>query len=158
MSKKRKSGGNVAILSIVVVAFSILWMIVRHDLWAWALVFAVVTITILTQAHIAGVRQGRESAKSAEPVPQDQDKEKPVEKTIAGTRLEAFETTLAEANLFAYELQQGLIPDGNSENNPGYGPMDFNEWREWKKREFERTGNLWHNHPGGLPPKEDAAA
>jgi hypothetical protein len=65
---------------------------------------------------------------------------------------------LAEANLFAYELKHGLVPDGNSENNPGYGPMDFDEWREWKQREFERSGNLWHNHPGGLPPKEDDAA
>jgi hypothetical protein len=80
------------------------------------------------------------------------------EKTIAEGRLEAFQTGLAEAELFAYELKHGLVPDGNSEGNPGYGPMDFNEWREWKRREFDRTGNLWHNHSGGLPPKEGNAA
>jgi len=77
------------------------------------------------------------------------------EKTEAEAQLEAFETAMAEVELFAYELKQGLVPDGNSEDNPGYGPMDFDEWREWKEQEFERTGNLWHNHPGGLPPKED---
>ena len=156
MGEKRTSGGTAAVLSIVVVALSILWVLIRPDLWAWALGFAVITITMLTLAHNAGVRQGRESAMSAEPVPQD--KEEPDEKTIAEPRLQAFETALAEAELFAYELKQGLVPDGNSEDNPGYGPMDFNEWREWKQREFERTGNLWHNHPGGLPPKEDNAA
>ena len=139
------------VLTIVVVAISILWALVRPDLWAWAFGFAVITITMLTLAHNAGVRQGRECAMSAEPLPQD--KEKPEEKTIAEARLEAFETALAEAELFAYELKQGLVPDGNSEHNPGYGPMDFDEWREWKQREYERTGNLWHNHPGGLRPK-----
>lgn len=156
MGERRTSGGAASVLSIIVVALSILWVFVRPDLWAWALGFAVITITILALAHNAGVRQGRESAMSAQPVPED--KEKPDEKTIAETRLEAFETALAEANLFAYELKHGLVPDENFENNPGYGPMDFDEWREWKQREFERTGNLWHNHPGGLPPKEDDAA
>lgn len=155
MGEKRTSGGTAAVLSIVVVSLSILWMLIRPDLWAWALGFAVITITMLTLAHNAGVRQGREGAISAEPVPQN--KEKPDEKTMAEARLEAFETVLAEAELFAYELKQGLVPDGNSKDNPGYGPLDFNEWREWKKQEFERTGNLWHNHPGGLPPKEDAS-
>ena len=156
MGERRTSGGTVSVLSIVVVALSILWVLVRPDLWAWGLGFAVITITMLTLAHNAGVRKGRESAMSVEPVPQD--KEKPNEKTTAEAQLEAFETALAEANLFAYELKHGLVPDGNSENNPGYGPMDFDEWREWKQREFERTGNLWHNHPSGLPPKEDDAA
>lgn len=156
MGEKRTSGGTAAVLSSIVVAISILWVFIRPDFWAWALGFAVITITMLTLAHNAGVRQGRESAMSAEPVPQD--KEKPDEKTIADAKLEAFETGLAEAKLFAYELEQGLIPDGNSENNPGYGPMDFDEWRDWKQREFERTGNLWHNHPGGLPPQENNAA
>lgn len=46
----------------------------------------------------------------------------------------------------------------NSESNPGYGPMDFDEWREWKQRGFEQTGNAWFNHPDGLPPKADDAA
>ena len=156
MGEKRTSSGTAAVLSIVVVALSTFWVLIRPDLWAWALGFAVITITMLTLAHNAGVRQGYESAMSANSVPQD--KEKPDEKTIAETRLEAFETVLAEANLFAYELKQGLVPDGNSEDNPGYGPMDFNEWREWTQREFDRTGNLWHNHPGGLPPKEGNAA
>jgi hypothetical protein len=156
MGERRSSVGTVTVLTIVVVAISILWALVRPDLWAWAFGFAVITITMLTLAHNAGVRQGRECAMSAEPLPQD--KEKPEEKTIAEARLEAFETALAEAELFAYELKQGLVPDGNSEDNPGYGPMDFDEWREWKQREFERTENLWHNHPGGLPPKEDDAA
>ena len=156
MSEKRTSGGAATVLSIVVVALSILWVLVRPDLWAWALGFAVITTTILTLAHNAGVRQGRESLMSAEPFPQD--KEKPEEKSIEEAQLEAFETVLAEADLFAYELEQGLVPDGNSEHNPGYGPMDFDEWREWKQREFERTGNIWHNYPGGLPPKEDDTA
>ena len=156
MGEKRTSGGTAAMLPIVVVALSILWVLIRPDLWAWALGFAVITITMLTLAHNAGMRQGRESAMSAEPIPQD--KEKADEKTIAEARLEAFETALAEGDLFAYELKHGLVPDGNSEDNPGYGPMDFNEWQEWKRREFERTGNLWHNHPGGLPPKEGYAA
>ena len=152
MGEKRTSDGTASVLSIVVVALSILWVLVRPDLWAWALGFSVITITMLTLAHNAGVRQGLESAMNAQPVPQD--KEKPDESSIAEARLENFKTVLAEAELFAYELKQGLVPDGNSEHNPGYGPMDFDEWREWKQREYERTGNLWHNHPGGLPPKE----
>ncbi len=154
MGEKRTSGGTAAVLSIVVVSLSILWVLIRPDLWAWALGFAVITISMLTLAQNAGVRQGREGAVSAESVPQT--KEKPDEKTMAEARLEACETVLAEAELFAYELSHGLVPDGNSKDNPGYGPMDFNEWRAWKKQEFERSGNLWHNHPGGLPPKEDA--
>ena len=126
MGEKRTSGGNAGTLPIVVVALSILWVLIRPDLWAWALGFAVITISMLTLAHNAGMRQGRESAMSAEPIPQD--KEKVDEKTIAEARLDAFETGLAEAELFAYELKHGLVPDGNSEDNPGYGPMDFNEW------------------------------
>ncbi len=142
--------------SIIVVALSILWVLVRPDLWAWALGFAVFTITMLALAHNAGARQGRESAMSAQQVPED--KEKPDEKTIEEAQLEALNGVLNAANLFAYELERGLVPDGNSKNNPGYGPMDFGEWQEWKQREFERTGNIWHNHPGGLPPKKDDAA
>ena len=156
MGEKRTSGGTAAVLSIVVVALSILWVLIRPDLWAWAFGFAVITITLLMLAHNAGIRQGRESAMSAEPIPQD--KEKADEKTIAEARLEAFKTALVEVDLFAYELKHGLVPDGNSADNPGYGPMDFNEWQEWKRREFDRTGSLWHNHPGGLPPKEGDAA
>lgn len=156
MDEKRTSGGNAGALPVVVVALSVLWVLIRPDLWAWALGVAVIAITMLTLAHKAGERLGRESAMSAEPMLRD--KEKADEKTIAEGRLEAFETALAEAELFAYELKHGLVPDGNSEDNPGYGPMDFNEWREWKQREFQRTGNLWHNHPGGLPPKGHDAA
>jgi hypothetical protein len=156
MGEKQTSGGTADVLPIVVVALSILWVLIRPDLWAWALGFAVITITMLRLAHNAGMRQGHESAISAESIPQV--KEKADEKTVAEARLEAFETALAEANLFAYELKRGLVPDGNSEDNPGYGPMDFNEWQEWKRREFERTGSLWSNHPGGLPPKEGDVA
>ena len=156
MGEKRTSGGTEAVLSIFVVALSTFWGLIRPDLWTWALGFAVITITMLTLAHNAGVMQGHKSEMTANSVAQD--KEKADEKSIAETRLEAFETALAEAKLFAYELKLGLVPDGNSEDNPRYGPMDFNEWREWKQREFERTGNLWHNHPDGLPPKEDDAA
>ena len=100
MGEKRTSGGTAAMLPIVVVALSILWVLIRPDLWAWALGFAVITITMLTLAHNAGMRQGRESAMSAEPIPQD--KEKADEKTIAAARLEAFEKALAEVDLFAY--------------------------------------------------------
>ncbi len=156
MSEKRTSGGATTVQSIVVVALSILWVLIRPDLWVWALGIAVITITMLKVAHKAGVRQGLENAMNTQPVPQD--KEKPEEKSIEEARLEAFESVLAEADLFAYELEQGLVPDGNSVHNPGYGPMDFDEWREWKQREFERTGNIWHNHPGGLPPQEGNAA
>ena len=156
MGEKRKSCGAASVLLIVVVALSILWMLVRPDLWVWALGFAAITITILVLAHNEGVRQGFESAKSTQPVPEVKDE--PEEKTEAKARLEAFEAGLAEVNLFGYELNHGLIPDGNSESNPGYGPMDFNEWREWKQRGFEQTGNLWFNHPDGLPPKENDAA
>jgi len=151
MGEKRTSGGTASVLSIVVVALSILWVLARPDLWAWALGFAVITLTMLRLAHNAGVKQGLESAMTPQRVPQD--KEKPDEISMAEAQLEAFETGMAEAELFAYELKQGLVPDGNSEANPGYGPMDFNEWREWKQRQYERTGNLWHNHPGGLRPK-----
>lgn len=48
--------------------------------------------------------------------------------------LDAFNSVLTEAEQFGYELAHGLVPDGNSENNPGLGPMDFNEWREWKQQ------------------------
>lgn len=156
MGEKRTSGGTASVLTIAVVALSILWVLVRPDLWAWALGFSVITITILTLAHNAGVRQGLESAMNAQAVPQD--KEQPDEISIAEARLKSFQGVLAAADLFAYELKQGLVPDGNSEHNPGYGPMDFDEWLEWKEREYERTGNPWHNHPGGLPPQEDNAA
>lgn len=156
MGENRTSSGTAAVPSIVVVALSILWALVRPDLWAWALGIAIIAITMLKLTYNSGVRHGRKSTMSVKTVPQD--KEKPEEKSIEEARLEAFESVLAEADLFAYELNQGLVPDGNSEDNPGYGPMDFNEWREWKQRVYEQTGNLWHNHPGGLPPKGDETA
>ena len=143
-------------LLMVVVALSILWMFVRPDLWVWALGFAVITITMLVLAHNEGVRQGFESATSKQQVPEV--KEAPDQKSEPEARLEAFEAVLAEANLFAYELKHGLVPDGDSESNPGYGPMDFDEWQKWKQQRFEQTGNLWFNHPDGLPPKENDAA
>ncbi len=74
MGERRTCGGTASVLSIVVVALSILWVLVRPDLWAWALGFAVIAITMLTLAHNAGVRQGHESAMSAEPFPQDKEK------------------------------------------------------------------------------------
>jgi hypothetical protein len=144
------------LLPIVVVALSAVWVLFRPDLWPWAVCFAALTITLLRLAHSAGLRQGRESALNAQPIRQESEKNN--EKSEAEARLEAYETALLEVDLFAYELKHGLVPDGNSEENPGYGPMDFNEWQEWKHREFERTGNLWHNHPGGLPPREGDAA
>lgn len=156
MGEKRTSGGAASVLFIVVAALSILWVLVRPDLWVWALGFAVITITMLRLAHSAGAKQGLESAMTSQRVPQD--RERPDEISMAEARLKAFETVMMEANLFAYELNQGLIPNGNSESNPGYGPMDFDEWREWKQREVEQTGNLWFNHPDGLRPKENDAA
>ena len=54
MGERRTSGGTVTVLSIVVFALSILWVLVRPDLWAWGLGFAVITITMLTLAHNAG--------------------------------------------------------------------------------------------------------
>ena len=143
-------------LKFIVVAISILWVLIRPDLWVWALCFAVFTIIMLALARNAGVRHGRESMKSAEPSLLDKDQ--PEEKSIEEAQLEAIESVMAEADLYAYELDQGLIPDGNTEHNPGYGPMDFDEWREWKQREFERTGNIWHNYPGGVPHTENNTA
>lgn len=110
MGEKRTRGGTAAMLPAVVVALSVLWVLIRPDLWVWALGFAVITITMLTLAHNAGMRQGRESAMSGEPIPQD--KEKADENTIVEARLDAFETSLAAVELFAYELKQGLVPDG----------------------------------------------
>ena len=156
MGEKRTCGGAASALLIVVVALSILWVLVRPDLWVWALAFAVITITMFVLAHNEGVSQGYESIKSTQPVLEDKDELE--EKPEAQVRLEAFEAVLAGANLFAYELSHKLIPDGNSEHNPGYGPMDFNEWQEWKQRGFEQTGNLWFNHPDGLRPKESGDA
>lgn len=69
------------------------------------------------------------------------------------SQLEAYESILTESWLFAYEMCHGLVPEGNSERNPGYGPIDFDEWQVWKGKGFEMTGNLWFNHPGGLPPQ-----
>jgi hypothetical protein len=77
------------------------------------------------------------------------------EKSVAANdKLAAVQSLKAGAELFAYELANGLVPDGNSDSNPGLGPMDFEEWQEWKQREFDLTGNLWHKHPGGRPPGE----
>ncbi len=73
MSENKPSGGTATVLSIVVVAFSILWVLVRPDLWVWALGFVVITITMLKLSHKAGVRQGRESLINAEPFPQDKE-------------------------------------------------------------------------------------
>lgn len=124
----------------------------------WGISLLPIPLAIVVGAGIiayAIYRRGK-SAKSTQPVPEGKDE--PEEKTEAQARLEAFQAVLAGANLFAYELNHGLIPDGNSESNPGYGPMDFDEWQEWKQRGFEQTGNLWFNHPDGLPPKESDAA
>ena len=156
MSEKKTSGGPASVLLIVVVALSILWVLVRPDLWVWALGFAVITTTMLVLAHNDGVRQGFEGAKRTQPVTEYN--VEPEEQTEAEARLKTFEAVLAGANLFAYELKHGLVPDGNSESNPGYGPMDFDEWQEWKQQGFEQTGNAWFNHPDGLPPKENDAS
>lgn len=156
MGEQKASRGAASVVLIVVVALSILWVLVRPDLWVWALGFAVITTTMLVMAHNEGVKQGFEIAKSTQPVTEDN--EEPEEKTEAEARLEAFEAVLAGANLFAYELKHGLVPDGTSESNPGYGPMDFDDWQEWKQKGFEQTGNPWFNHLDGLPPKENDAA
>jgi hypothetical protein len=75
------------------------------------------------------------------------------EKSVAANdKLAAVQSVIAGAELFAYELANGLVPDGCSDSNPGLGPMDFDEWQEWKQREFDLTGNLWHNQPSGRPP------
>lgn len=60
----------------------------------------------------------------------------PEESENAIASLNAFENVLDEADLFAHELANGLVPDGNSATNPGLGPMDFNEWREWKRQKL----------------------
>ena len=155
MGEGRMSGRAAPVLLIFVVALSILWVLARPDLWVWALGFAAFTITMLVLAHNEGVRQGFASANSTQPATED--KAEPEVKAEAEARLEAFEAAMAEANLFAYELDHGLIPDGSSESNPGYGPINFDEWREWKQRRFEQTGNPWFNHPAGLSPKENDA-
>lgn len=144
------------ILTIAVVVFSILWVFVRPDLWGWVLSYAISTILMLLKASRIGMDHGFDIGVNSQKKLQNRDL--PDEASIAKARLEAFQNVAAEAELFAYELEHGLIPDGDSEHNRGYGPMDFDEWREWKQREFELTGNLWHNHPNGVPPKEGNAA
>jgi len=58
MGERKTSGGAASVLLIVVVALSILWVLVRPDLWVWALGFAVITTTMLVLAHNEGVKQG----------------------------------------------------------------------------------------------------
>ncbi len=137
------------VLPIIVVAFSITWVFFRPDLWTWVLGFAVIAIVMLALAYGAGIEQGR--LRGAMDAKLEAQMEKDADEAEA--RLEAFKSALNEVELFAYELKEGLVPDGNSEHNPGYGPMDFNEWQEWKRKEFERTGNIWSSHPNGLPPE-----
>ncbi len=66
-------------------------------------------------------------------------------------QLEDFETILTESWLFAYEMRNWLVPEGDSESNPGHGPIDFNEWQVWKRMEFERASSIWTNHQDGPP-------
>lgn len=156
MVEQRTIVGNLSVLFLAVLAISIICVFLRPDLWVWALGFTIVTIILLVLAHDVGVTKGIESVKRTQAA--QEDKRELEEKSKAEAQLESFEAVLAEADLFAYELNHGLIPDGNSESNPGYGPMDFNDWREWKHRMVEQTGNLWFNHPDGLPPRENGAA
>ena len=137
-------------LSIIVVVGSIFWGVLRPDMWAWALGFAVLVMTLLSIAFNAGVKQGHEQTIIAEAALQNAGN--PEGKTEEEIRIERIKDVMAEAGLFAYELEHGLVPDAYTEDNPGFGPMDFEQWRVWKNQEFEQTGNLWHNHPGGLPP------
>ncbi len=139
------------VLSIMVVITSILLGLIRTDLWALALGFAIFTITLIFITYNAGLRQGYETRTIAHAEIPNGDM--PKQKTEAEIRLEMFDEALAEMQLYAYELEQGLVPDGDTDTNQGYGPMDFNEWRLWKQREFERTGDLLHNHPNELKPQ-----
>jgi hypothetical protein len=150
MDEGYSNGSTMKKLSITVIIFSILWAFFRPDLWALALGFAVFTIILLSIAYDAGVRQRRKKEVTAKEEPQCVEKSEG--KTEAEIRFKLFQDTLAEAELFKYELAHGLVPDGYTDENPGYGPMDFNEWRQWKHQKFEQTGNLWHNHPDGLRP------
>lgn len=67
-------------------------------------------------------------------------------------QLKAVENVVTESWLYAYEQRHNIVPEGNSERNPGHGPIDFVEWQNWKRECFERTGSLWVNHVDGLPP------
>lgn len=137
-----------------VVALAIPWFFFRSNWLAWVIGGTVAGIGGLVLGVCLGYRWGFLDGRKA--TVNSAESNEIVEE--APSRLERFESALAEVELFAYEKSEGLIPDGCSELNPGLGPMDFNEWREWKERGFERTGNLWFNHPGGLAPqsKDDA--
>jgi len=139
-------------MRFIILALAVIWVVVRPDLWPWALGFVVVCTTMVKLAHKNGVKQGLEGAISMNSDSQGKqisDKNSPAE-----DQFEAFNSAVTVVDLFAYELKKGLVPEGDSEDNPGLGPMNFDEWREWKEREFERTGNIWHNHPGGSPPPD----
>jgi hypothetical protein len=114
---------------------------------------AVAFLVCMGLAEITGTKQQSVASKIAvQPHPHEG------ESSTAAGQLEAIETLMKEYGLYAYELKNGLIPDGGTEQNPGYGPMDIDEWRKWKQSEYDRTGNLWHNHPNGLPPSAGYAS
>jgi hypothetical protein len=158
MTHQRRDGWSSKGLSISIVLLSILIILIRSDLWPWVLAISVTAVFMLRrQKNATGpdMQEGRASAINEAHILED---EKADDGSVATARLGALEAVLAKAELFAYELKHGLVPDGDSERNPGYGPMDFREWLEWKEREFERTGNIWHNYPNGLPPQIAEAA
>ncbi len=138
----------------IVAAIAIFWCYEQPQSWLWALSFAIGISLLIKFVFNAGRSEGIAYAEAIASLNAKSNTSSDKELS-ANTTLKAFQNGMAEVDLFAYELANDLIPDGYSESNPGLGPMDFNEWLEWKKSEFDRTGNLWHNHPGGMPPGQN---
>lgn len=140
-----------ALIAVVVVA--ILWAFYQPNAWLWALGFGVGVSLLVMVVFNAGRSEGIADAEILARI-KTESEVVPYQVTAASNNLADFENALTEIDFFGYELANGLIPDGNSKSNLGLGPMDFDEWREWKRREFDRTGNLRHNHPDGRVPIE----
>ena len=137
----KKSGEmvyNSALLIVIILA--IFWCYLQPHNWLLALCFAIGGSLLVIFVFNAGRIEGIEYAEAMALI-KAKSKLHSDEAVSAGAVLDAFQSVMAEADLFAYELANNLVPDGYSESNPGLGPMDFNEWREWKQREFDRTGN-----------------
>jgi len=150
-----KSGGKIYKTSIfIIAAIAIFWFYLQPDAWFWALSFGFGVSLLVIFVFNAGRREGIAYADLIASINTDS-KTTAGEVHTASAKLDEFQSAMAEVDLFSYELANNLVPDGYSENNPGLGPMNFNEWREWKQSEFERTGNIWSKHPDGKPPNEN---
>ena len=138
----------------IIASIGVFWFYLQPEAWFWILGFVFGVSLLIIFVFNAGRREGIAYAELIASI-NTNFKTSSEDVQAASDKLDAFQSAIDEVDLFGYELANNLVPDGNSESNPGLGPMNFNEWREWKKNEFERTGNLWSNHPEGKPPNEN---